>query len=943
MTKRILLAFFGLLAMAAHAQVTLNPVFATQNDVVTITYNASQGNGALVGVVPVYMHTGVIVQGQSGWQFVQGIWGQADNNVLMTPIGNNLHQKTINIPQYYGFPPGTVVLQLAFVFRNAGGTIVGRAADGGDIFVPLFQPGFNAGITAPAAVQLFTSAPTSLAFTAQSSEPATITLYRNSDVVATNANATQVSTNLNFTGLPNGQYWLWMEANNGITTITDSTYIILQGPPVVQNPPAGIVDGINYLDDSTVILQLFAPFKNFVYVLGDFNDWQFHPDYYCRRTTSGDRYWIQLNNLTPGQEYRFQYSIDLEDMRVADIYAEKILDPWNDPWIGPDRYPNLIGYPFGKTTQIVSVLQTAQQPYNWQTTNFQRPPKERLVVYELLVRDFTEARTFQAVIDSLGYLERLGINALKLMPLQEFENNESWGYNPMFYFAIDKYYGPKEKLKELIDKCHARGIAVILDVVFNHSFGQNPQVRMYFNPNAGPWGQPSAQNPWFNQVETHPFSVGYDYNHDSPHTQAFMKRNMHFLLNEFKFDGFRFDLSKGFTQTNTFGNVGAWNQYDQSRINHWLRIRNEIHEVDPNVYLILEHFANNNEETVLANNGFLLWGNINHDFNEATMGWSSNLSWANYQTRGWNEPNIVSYAESHDEERLMYRNLNFGNQSNPNHNTRNLNIALSRMEASAALNIPLIGPKMIWQFGELGYDYSINYCPNGTINPDCRTANKPVRWDYYDVPQRQRLYKVYAAINKLKRDNPAFSSTNYIYDVGGAGKRLIIQHPTMNVVIIANFSVNQISMVPGFPNTGTWYDYLAGTSIVENNLNNAFLLQPGEYRIYTSVQLETPDLSVGVEEASIGDGRMLGAYPNPFTDFTQISYQLERTQKLTVRVIDLQGRVVDVLFDGMQGAGNYMLQWNGTGQGGTNMPNGIYFVHFVTDSGTSVSKVILQR
>jgi 1,4-alpha-glucan branching enzyme len=942
MIKNLLFGIsFSVVTLNAIAQVTLNPVFATQDDVVTITYNATQGNAALTGVVPVYMHTGVILEGENGWQNVQGNWGTADNNVLMTPVGNNLHQKTINISQFYNLQPGDVVLQLAFVFRNAGGTVVGRAADDSDIFVDLYSAEFSGAITSPAGVQLILDVPTDFPVEAQTNTEASISLYKDDELLASGIDITSLSASIDFTSEPTGQYWLWMEASDGIETIYDSTYVILQGAPVVQNPPNGIIDGINYIDDNTVILQIFAPFKDFVYVLGDFNNWQFHPDYFAKKTTSGDRFWVELNDLTPGQEYRFQYSIDLEDMRVADIYAEKILDPWNDQWISEETYPGLIDYPNGLTTQIVSVLQTAQQPYDWQVTNFQRPPRERMTVYELLIRDFTEEHTFQSLIDTLGYLERLGINAIQLMPVQEFEGNESWGYNPMFYFAIDKYYGPKDDLKKFIDECHSRGIAVILDVVFNHSFGQNPQVRMYSEN--GPAGPVTAQSPYFNIVAKHPFNVGYDYNHDAQVTQAFMKRNMHFLIQEFKFDGFRFDLSKGFTQNNTLGNVGAWSSFDQSRINHWLRIKNEIAEVDPGSYLILEHFAANNEETVLANNGFMLWGNLNHDFNEATMGYSSNLNWANYQARGWNQPNIVSYAESHDEERLMFKNIQFGNQSNQNHDTRDIPVALSRMEASAALNIPLIGPKMIWQFGELGYDYSINHCPDGTINEDCRTANKPIRWDYYSEPDRQRLYKVYSAINKLKRDNEAFSSTDYTYDVAGFGKRLIIEHPTMDVVIIANFSVNQISMVPGFTHTGVWYDYFAGESITENNLSNPFLLQPGEYRIYTDVELETPDISVGTEEAAFGSGILTNAYPNPFYDFTEVSYTMEQAQNLQVRVLDLQGRTLNILFNGMQTPGNHLLRWAGTDQNGSKLANGIYLIQFVSDSGSAVSKLMLQR
>ena len=128
-------------------------------------------------------------------------------------------------------------------------------------------------------------------------------------------------------------------------------------------------------------------------------------------------------------------------------------------------------------------------------------------------------------------------------------------------------YGSKNLLKEFIDECHHRDIAVIMDIALNHSFGSNPQVRMYFDEDIGEWGQPSPDNPWFNQQPRHDFNVGYDYNHESRKTKEFCKRIFKFWVEEYRIDGFRLDLSKGFTQNNTIGNIELWNAYDQSRIN----------------------------------------------------------------------------------------------------------------------------------------------------------------------------------------------------------------------------------------------------------------------------------------------------------------------------------------------------------------------------------------
>lgn len=942
--KRKILPLWGwAVCMLAHAQVvTTIPIFPTQNDTVTIIYDASQGNGQLAGFVPIYAHTGVITNTSptpTSWMHVQGTWGTADPKVLMTPLGNNLHQIKYHIPTYYNLPPGTIVYKMAFVFRNASGTRVGRNADGSDIFVDVYQPGqFAAKLVKPFGKHLIRQINQVIEIEGASSDFGTLKIKINGTTISQQNNAKTITGTINTNLLGFGKHYITLEASNGTTTVYDSTYFIVQPPVTVQNPPANVKYGINYLNDSSLILCLHAPFKQFVYAVGDWSNWELDPKYFMKRNQNGDVWWVQIDGLTPKQQYRYQYWIDSTLLQVGDVYADLQLDPWNDQYIPPSVYPNLIPYPHGKTSHVVSVLQPGEDPYPWDTTiQYQRPPKERLVIYELLLRDFIHSHNFKSLKDTLPYLKNLGINAVKIMPIMEFEGNESWGYNPMFYFAVDKYYGTKNDFKSFVEECHRNGIAVILDIALNHSFGQNPQVRMYFNPNAGPYGQPTPENPWFNETDRHPFSVGYDYNHESPHTRQFSKRVMEYWIKEFKIDGYRFDLSKGFTQTYSLGNIALWNQYDQSRINIWLDYSSHIWSVDPTAYVILEHFANNDEETVLANNGMMLWGVLHEAYKQCILGFqsNSNFSWISHQTRGWNFPHLVGYAVSHDEERLMYEALNFGNTSNPNHNVRDLNVALKRSEMIATLLIPIPGPKMWWQFDELGYPYSINYCPNGTINPSCRTDRKPIRWDYIQVTNRARLYKVYAALARLKTQYPAFSTNNFNLDVGGLIKRIFLYHPTMDVVILGNIHVQPISFIPGFNKTGTWYEYFTNTSINVTDLNAQITLQPGEYRIYTTSPLPAPDLSpiipLSTDEIppltqSLDPG--LRVYPNPVpATGTSIDFYLHSLDEVSLEIFDVSGRKVATLLNREKlGSGVHLHWWNGKDSHGNEVKPGMYIL-----------------
>jgi glycosidase len=552
--------------------------------------------------------------------------------------------------------------------------------------------------------------------------------------------------------------------------------------------------------------------------------------------------------LVAAREYAFQYIID-GTLKVADYTTEKVLDPFNDQFIPVATYPNLKAYPSGKTSGIVSVLQTAKPAYTWQVPNFSKPDKRNLIIYELLVRDFTAAQNWKTTKDTLSYLKRLGINAIELMPVNEFEGNNSWGYNPSFFFAPDKAYGTDVAFKEFVDACHANGIAVIMDIAMNHAFGQSPIAQMYWDAANN---RPAANSPWLNQEAKHPFNVGYDFNHESQATKDLVDNVLTHWLTNYKIDGFRWDLSKGFTQVNSGDNVGNWGNYDQSRINIWKRIYDKMQAVAPSSYCILEHFADNSEEIVLSDYGMLLWGNLNHNYQQATMGYSNgwDLSGTVGANRGWSQPNLIGYQESHDEERLMYQNLNFGNV-NGGYSAKNLSTATKRNAMAAAIWSMIPGPKMLWQFGELGYDFSINYCGNGTISTNCRTDPKPVKWDYYQDADRRALYNVYSKLFAL-RTSPLYTSTFTTgaiannYNLTNNVKQLRVVDPNLSVVSFGNFSVTSQFAIITFPNNGTWYNYLnpaAGNINVTSN-GIAINLQPGEYYVYTNKDANTAILPV---------------------------------------------------------------------------------------------------
>lgn len=913
--------FFVILFVSGlNAQVIVStPAFPTENDSITITFNAAEAtNTSLVGYTgDLYTHTGVNTSTGGIWQHVIGNWGDNSVQPKLTRIGTDLYELVIGYPrEFYNITdPNEHITSLNFVFRSADAT---KQTE--DIFLPISEGGLEVSIQQPSKPLNFVAVNEELNIEVISSNADTLYLFLN-DSLLVQTTADSLSYNLISTEAMT-KYIIAKAVDTESNMVVDSAGYVVYGDVQVEELPGGVEAGINYISDNNVTLVLFAPLKEFVYVIGDFNNWMPHPSSYMKRTPNDSTYWIEITGLIPGEEYGFQYIVDGE-ITVADPYSEKILDPWNDDEITDETYPDLKVYPYGKTTEAVGVIQTAQQPYNWQVTNFEKPDKKNLVIYELLIRDFLQSHNYQTLIDTLDYLENLGVNAIELMPVTEFEGNKSWGYNPSFHFALDKYYGTKNKFKEFIDECHVRGIAVIMDVVLNHAFGQSPFVRLY---NDGGYSAPTLDNPWLNRVARHPYNVGYDFNHESPHTQYFVDRFNKYWLQEFNIDGFRYDLSKGFTQFNSGDNVGLWGQYDQSRINILKRLADEIHTYDSTAYLILEHFADNSEEIVLSDYGFMLWGNLNYNYNEATMGYHDNnksdFSWISYQVRGWNDPHVVGYMESHDEERLMYKNLQYGNSSG-DYDIQELFTALHRMKLAAAFFFTIPGPKMIWQFGELGYDFSINY-PSGTDND--RLTPKPIRWDYFQDTERYKLYRVFNELINLKKNYDVFSTDDYILGVSNSVKRIRLNHATMNVNILGNFDVVEKTTTAVFQNTGVWYDFFSGDSLEVMDVNMQLTLEPGEFHIYTTEKLPTPEGDILSDIEDIPNKlpiefSLSQNYPNPFNPSTTISFAVPVQSDVKIVIYNVLGEIVKTIIDKKINAGSYSVSFNA----GNTLSSGIYF------------------
>ena len=372
---------------------------------------------------------------------------------------------------------------------------------------------------------------------------------------------------------------------------------------------------------------------------------------------------------------------------------------------------------------------------------------------------------------------------------------------------------------------------------------------------------------------------------------------MDFWVNEFRIDGYRFDLSKGFTQRNNPNDVGAWGAFDQSRINIWNDYNNHMQATRPGTYVILEHFADNTEEIALSNAGMMLWGNIHGAYDQLSQGRNANPSYAYHANRNWQQPNLVSYMESHDEERNMYAAITSGLSGAGGYNIRNLNTALARMEMNAAFFFTIPGPKMVWQFGELGYDVNIDF--NG------RTGSKPIRWNYYQDPARRKLYATYANLIALHKQ-PAFTSGAFTYQLGSQSKVVHLTDPSLNLTAVGNFGVFGDQINPNFQSTGRWYNYLTGDSITVTNTQALLTLNAGEYAVYTDRRVARTVL--GTRAAQATKAFRLVAAPNPASTSATLYYELPQAASVQVSVSNVLGQNVLSLPAARESLGQHTLE-----------------------------------
>ncbi len=916
--KKIILLYFTLFTVGLFAQqqtitYSVAPTSFEENQSITLTFNGSSINESTWGVTGNALYLWA-------WSFdsndlniqdcpTNGTWTSSSETNRLTYIPGTDTYTISFVPQTFYSRTGIGRIGFLVKAKNATGDKKSQ-----DILVEvgLFQSNL---VTPSANSATIISSGGNLNITANNTNGnASYNLKANG--VSINTNAATANYSFNHTGITANQSYELDITQLGVTQ-TKKFNVIVNPGVISQALPAGVEDGINYnsSDATKATLVLDAPGKDFVYVAGSFNNWQPSSSFAMKKDPTTGKFWLELTGLTSGQSYSYQYwVVDTTPttnspalVKTADPYSTLVLSPFDDPFISAASYPNLPTFPTGIEREV-TVLQTGQVPYNWSTatTNFVKPNKDNLVVYELLVRDFDSDRNYQDLIDKIDYFKNLKINAIQLMPVMEYEGNESWGYNTSFHMALDKYYGTANKFKEFIDLCHQNGIAVILDVALNHAFGRNPMVRMWMkDPDGDGWGDPAADNPYFNEFAKHSYSVGSDFNHQQARTQYYTKRVIKQWIQEFKIDGFRWDLTKGFTQNCTGGDDACTNAYQADRVAVLKDYADYSWTLDNNHYAIFEHLGGDSEEQQWANyrigegKGIMMWGEMTSKYAELAQGTSGDkdITRMGHVSRGFTGKRLIGYPESHDKERVLYSAFTFGNGAGAFPVQGNLTNTIKRMSAIGAVSILIPGPKMIWHFAELGHSGSIFTCGDGTVNTDYDTAGGDCKLDTKPQPQwtnnwltdvnRSAVYNNWAKMIDLKKNNSVFNANYTISGQGGNNsvrQRVYLFGGTgslTNVVILANFSVANLDIIADFPFAGTWHNLMDNSTLSVSNTAMPITIESGGFRIFGNAPaaLSTTDFN-----PLLG----ISLVPNPASTY----FTINSTSFTKVQIYSMTGQLV---------------------------------------------------
>ena len=714
------------------------------------------------------------------------------------------------------------------------------------------------------------------------------------------------------------------EAFQVSASIGGTNYVVLDYPSVtvVEEPlPEGLGLGPNYVNGQ-MTLVVYAPHQPVMQVIvtepgGTGNS----SDALVMKKATGeeDIWWVELD--LPNGEYEYEYLL-MDGNRIPDPFTRRLTNGKSRIEIGGGG------------------ISTADD-YEWQSDDYVRPSLDTLIIYEMHVDDFSAQGsgngTHSDVINRLDYLKSTGINAIELMPITEFPGDRSWGYNPEIMSAVEGSYGTPETFKMLVDEAHSRGIAVILDLVWNHATSSTPIWQI----------QPSQElNPYFknhnnlNPNETEGTWGMLDFDHFNLKTIEYINEVHRIWLEEYRIDGFRFDATRyvGWDMDQPQYGLPAWTS--------------AITEMDPTAYQMAEHLPS--EPWLIENTDLTSsWHDsfhdrlIDHIFSSIGTMTAMRQIIGLYEYSNWGTPyadltQAVKYMVSHDEQSLIQEMVEFDGVS--------LSQAREIDKFYASLLFTAQGIPMIWQGQEFGFQSGwLDNNGNGNWNEE-KLGYRPVDWSLLNTEEGQSHLDHYSRLARFRKMNPAFSKGEF-YDLWRYSNERVIVYGYKDesegnsddqVVVIANFSSSDQTVydVP-FLSGGNWYNVTEpGNNLYTADGNYGECSVPS----YSAVIYSKNQYELGMETPSFIPEKFqtLSAYPNPFNPSITIQIELKNpiqtNMNVEVNIYDINGRFIQTLLENSIESGVHRIEWRPQ-----NISSGIYIVSLQTEIGIKNQKVLYLK
>ena len=518
---------------------------------------------------------------------------------------------------------------------------------------------------------------------------------------------------------------------------------------------------------NSIEFKLFAPYNNSATLKGSFSDWS------------------EISLKKDDRGY-FKAKVELED----GVYQYKFRLQSKSWFLEPDEWveisdPYATDIDDASQNSIVRIKDGKRivDDYIWQHDARALPSNEELVIYEVYVGGFSggeadkqERGKFTDVIDKLDYLSELGINALELMPIQEYPGDMSWGYTPRHYFAVESSYGSTEDLKRLIDQCHARGIRVLLDIIFNHSDTEAPltQIDHDYWYSSEPSDPEHSWGPEFNYEH-------YDENLDLKPAWQFVGNVVRFWIEEYHIDGIRFDAGKQIGNTDFLSWIS-----EQAR---------QAASMKP-FFNTIEYIP---EKPDLAGYGRPMDACWHESFYQQVL---KHISGDDFDLEALKEvvaperqgyqgaTSVINYITCHDHKYIM---AEFGQRSIFGKE------AFNRAKLGAVLLFTVVGVPLVWMGNEFG-----------EYNPE---EEAKIDWQLLENNDNQSLLDYYRGLIALRTQNHALRTDNIEFFHEDPETKVLAytrwNDEGSRVVVVINFSDNflQDYTVDRFPAAGTWHEW----------------------------------------------------------------------------------------------------------------------------------------